>query len=300
MKRPRIVVAGSLNLDVVCEVQRAPEAGETIHGRRAAFVGGGKGANQAIAAARMGADVAMIGRLGADAFGVSLRAGLAAEGIDAAHVGTDESVASGLALILVDDAAQNRITLVPGANAGLTPLHVDAARAVIADADLLLLQMETPLPTIARAIELAHACGVPALLNPAPAQPLPQEWYARLQYLVPNESEASVLTGLPVRNEAEATAAARVLHSRGMPCVIVTLGERGVLLLDEQGARRISAPTVTAVDTTAAGDTFIGALAVALSEGQSLDAATMFAVRAAALSVTRRGAQTSIPYRAEL
>lgn len=300
MRRPRIVVAGSLNMDVVCGVQRAPEAGETVLGRHATFSGGGKGANQAIAAARLGGQVTMVGRVGADAFGNTLRSALVADQVDATHVGIDPDSSSGLALILVDDAGQNRITVVPGANAQLGPSHVDTARPVLDGAHLLLLQLETPLPTIARAIDHACAAGVPVMLNPAPAQPLPQEWYARLDYLIPNEGEASLLTGLPVRDDEEAAAAASALFSRGVRSVLVTLGARGVLLFDRQGPRRVPAPVVTAVDTTAAGDTFIGALAVALGEGLSLDQAAMFAVRAASLSVTRRGAQPSIPRRQDL
>jgi ribokinase len=295
----QIVVVGSLNMDVVCRVARAPEAGETVLGEDASFVAGGKGANQAVAAARLGGNVHMVGRVGADSFGERMREGLRSEGIDVSHVGTDD-VTSGVALILVEAGGQNRITVAPGANARLTPAHVAAAAPLWPRDGLLLLQLETPLDTVTAAIDHAHHAGLKVILNPAPAQPLPPAWWNRIDVLVPNETEAALLTGMPLNGEAGARIAARELRRRGVRCVLVTLGELGVLLVDEAGERLIAAPRVTALDTTAAGDTFTGALAVAMGEGLDLDAAARFAVRAAALSVTRRGAQTSIPYRTEV
>ncbi len=295
----QIVVVGSLNMDVVCHVARAPEAGETVLGDDAGFVAGGKGANQAVAAARLGGRVRMVGRVGADSFGERMRDGLQREGIDVTQVGTEE-VSSGVALILVEAGGQNRITVAPGANARLTPAHVASAASQWPRNGLLLLQLETPLDTVAAAIEHAREAGLKVILNPAPAQQLPPTWWSRIDVLVPNETEAALLTGMPLNGEAGARVAARELRRRGVRCVLVTLGEHGVLLVDEAGERMIAAPRVDALDTTAAGDTFTGALAVALGEGLKLDDAARFAVRAAALSVTRMGAQTSIPYRTEL
>jgi ribokinase len=295
-----IVIVGSLNMDVVCRVARAPGAGETVMGDAARFVPGGKGANQAVAAARLGGDVSMVGRVGADDSGSSLRAGLVQEGIDVSHVSVDDAISSGMALILVEANGQNRITVAPGANAALTAAHVAAAAAGWSRGGILLLQLETPLDTVAAAIDAAGDAGLTVILNPAPAQSLPDAWWKRIDILVPNESEAAMLAGVQVVDEDSARHAARILRQRGARCVLVTLAERGALIVDGDGERVVAAPRVTAVDTTAAGDTFIGALAVALSEDASLDAATHFAVEAAALSVTRPGAQPSIPRRAEL
>ncbi|MET0280036.1 MAG: ribokinase [Steroidobacteraceae bacterium] len=294
-----LVVVGSLNMDIVCRVARAPAAGETVLGGDARYLAGGKGANQAVACARLGGSVRMIGRVGSDAFGARLRAGLAQEGIDVSAVGTEDT-ASGIALILVEGDGQNRITVAPGANARLTPAHVDAAAITWPRGGWLLIQLETPLDTVGAAILAAQRAGLRVMLNPAPAQPLPQHWLPLIDVLVPNESEAALLAGTPRDGEAGALAAARQLRAQGARCVLVTLGERGVLIVDDDGERSVVPPPVSAVDTTAAGDTFTGALAVALSEGMPLRAAAEFAVRAAALSVTRAGAQSSIPWRAEL
>jgi ribokinase len=295
-----VIVVGSLNMDVVCRVARAPGAGETVLGEDAGFVPGGKGANQAVACARLGGAVRMVGRVGADDFGARLRDGLAREGIDVTGVGIDAAAASGVALILVEAGGQNRITVAPGANARLLPAHVAAAAHDWPRGGLVLLQLETPLQTVAAAIEAARHAGLRVILNPAPAQPLPADWWHKVDVLVPNEGEAALLTGLPVDDEPGARAAARELRRLGARCVLITLAERGVLLADDGGERVVPAPRVQAVDTTAAGDTFIGALAVALGEGMDLDAAARFAVQAAAISVTRSGAQTSIPHRAAI
>ncbi len=203
MAKP-IVVVGSLNMDVVCRVARAPAAGETVLGDAASFVPGGKGANQAVAAARLGGVVSMVGRVGGDDFGSRLRAGLMQEGIDATHVGTDARATSGVALILVEAGGQNRITVAPGANAELTGAHVDAAAAGWARGGILLLQLETPLATVDAAIGAAQRAGLAVILNPAPAQPLPDTWWKRIDILVPNESEAALLAGVPVADEAGA------------------------------------------------------------------------------------------------
>ena len=295
-----IVVAGSLNMDLVLEVPRVPAAGETLSGRTFRLVPGGKGANQAVACARLGGKVAMVGRVGADEFGTTLRRGLEQDGILLDHVGVDTDVSTGVALILVDDSAQNRIVVVPGANGTFAPANVDAAGAWIDGAKLVLVQLETPMPSVEHAIQRAVRAGVPVLLNPAPAQALSDDVLRSVDYLVPNETEASMLTGIEVTDVTSAAAAARSLRQRGARCVLITLGPRGVLIADDDGVRDHAAARVQAVDTTAAGDTFIGGLSVGLVEGMTLDAAARFAMQAAALSVTRPGAQTSIPYRSEI
>jgi ribokinase len=242
----------------------------------------------------------MVGRVGRDEFGEKLRRGLAQDGVELDYLSVDPAAHTGVALIMVDDSAQNRIVIVPGANGAFTPEHVDEAHKLLDHAQLVLLQLEIPMPSVARAIERAASAGKKILLNPAPAQALPTEWLARVDYLVPNETEATLLTKIEVTNPSTAAAAARELQSRGARIVLVTLGSQGVLIADAQGARHYDAPKVNAVDTTAAGDTFIGGLAVGLTEGMSLDEAAKFAMRAASLSVTRAGAQTSIPYRSEV
>jgi ribokinase len=295
-----IVVLGSLNMDLVLEVARAPEGGETLSGRSLRLIPGGKGANQAVACARLGGRVAMIGRVGRDEFGDQLRKGLAQDDIVLDYLSTDDQAHTGVALIMVDDSAQNRIVIVPGANGAFTSAQVDQAEDLLDQAELVLLQLEIPLPSVTRAIERAARAGKKILLNPAPAQPLPAQWWAHIHYLVPNETEATLLTGIHVTDPSAAAAAARELQSRGVRNVLVTLGPQGVLIADSQGARHYNPPSVKAVDTTAAGDTFIGGLAVGLTEGMQLDDAAKFAMRAASLSVTRVGAQTSIPYRSEV
>ncbi|MET0534502.1 MAG: ribokinase [Steroidobacter sp.] len=296
----RIVVVGSLNMDLVLAVPRAPEAGETVTGRQLSFVPGGKGANQAVACARLGGTVAMIGRVGADEFGARLRDGLARDRVAVEQVSVDPTVGTGTALIMVDDQAQNRIALIPAANHTLTPTIMEQMAAPIDAASLVLLQLEIPLPTVEWVIARAAAAKAQVILNPAPAQALPASIWSRVDYIVPNESEAAMLTGIDVTDVASATAAANEMRRRGARHVLLTLGSKGVLIADAAGTRTHPAPKVKAVDTTAAGDTFIGALAAMLSEGKDLDAAARFAVEAASLSVTRAGAQPSIPYRHEI
>ena len=297
-----LVVVGSLNMDLAFRVLRAPGAGETVSGETFATIPGGKGANQAVGCARLGARVAMIGRVGADAFGTELIAGLRQDGVDIRHVSQDATLPSGVAMVMVDHTAQNRIVVAAGANAALTPALLDDAAAMITTASLLVLQLEVPLATVMHAADLAHAAGRPVLLNPAPAPsaPLPEALYARIDYLIPNESEAASLTGIDVRDVASAQQAAQILRGRGVRHVLITLGAQGVLIADETGMRHLPALVVQAVDTTAAGDTFIGGFSAGLLEGMSLDAAAALGQRAAALCVSRPGAQSSIPTRAEL
>jgi ribokinase len=295
-----VVVVGSLNMDLVVRTARLPVAGETVTGKGFATIPGGKGANQAVAAARLGARTAMIGCVGDDAFGEALRAGLEADGIDCRAVQRVAGVATGVALIEVDDAGHNHIVVVPGGNGRLDPARVEANDALLAGARMVVLQLEVPLETVRFVAARARALGKVVVLNPAPARPLPGELLACLDYLVPNELEAAALTGLPVNSPAAAVEAARRLRALGPANVIVTLGAAGAVAVTAEGVTHHPARPVVAVDSTAAGDTFIGGLCAALVEGRSLERAIAFAQAAAAVSVTRPGAQSSIPRKAEV
>lgn len=295
----RVVVVGSSNTDLVVRAPSLPSPGETVVGGDFLRAAGGKGANQAVAAARLGARVGFVGRLGDDDFGRAARAGLAAEGLDVRDLGTDPERPSGVALIVVDDRAENQIAVAPGANAALTAAHVDAAEDAIRQADVLLLQLEVPLPAVARAAALARRHGVPVVLNPAPAAPLDDKLLAHVDVLTPNQHEARQLAGLPADASDPEQAAAR-LRARGLPAVVITLGVEGCLIVDASGARRIDGMAVEAVDTTGAGDAFNGALATALAEGRTLDDAARWATAAAALAVTRIGAQPALATRVEV
>ncbi|MFG2331215.1 ribokinase [Streptomyces sp. NPDC048604] len=288
-----IVVLGSTNMDLVAYVAKAPARGETVTGREFRTVPGGKGANQAVAAARAGADVSMIGAVGADDFGLRLRDALDHSGVDTDLLRTSEGP-SGTAHIVVDDEGGNAIVVVPGANGTVTSLdHGD--EALIATADILLLQLELPLSAVTAGALTARGLGVRTVLTPAPAQQLPDELLAATDLLVPNEHEAAALTGLTDPHAA----AEALLHK--VPEVVVTLGAAGCLYA-ARGASPVTvpAPRVRAVDTTAAGDTFVGALAVALGDGRPVPQALAWASAAAALSVQRPGASSSMPYRSEI
>ena len=295
-----IVVVGSLNMDLTMRVARAPNGGETVPGLDFAMLPGGKGANQAIACARMGANVIMVGRVGIDANGDVLKASLAADGVDAREVKGLASTHTGVASIWVESDGQNRIVLAPGANGLLDPASVGRANTMIDMAGMLIVQLEIPLPAVQAAIGRAFAAHVPVLLNPSPAMPLPEALWTQVDILVLNEREAGIYAGLPVVDAQSASTAGTLLRARGPDRVLVTLGAQGVVAVDAAGARHTPARKVKAVDTTGAGDTFIGALAAALCEGQSLDEAVALGQAAGALCVTRRGAQTSIPYRRQL
>jgi ribokinase len=297
---PKVVVFGSLNMDLVLRVPRAPGAGETLTAHGFATHPGGKGANQAVACARQGARVVMAGRVGEDAFGEALRAAVLADGIDARHVVPTAGLTTGLALIMVDDAAENRITIVPGANAVVTEADADGIREELATARVLMLQCEVPMAAVQRAAELAREAGCAVVLNPAPAQPLPEALWGNVDILVLNETEAALLGGASVRDVRTAGEVGLMLHARGPRHVIVTLGSDGLVIANDRGVRHFAALPVKAVDTTAAGDTFIGALCAALAGGEPMDAGLARGIRAAALCVTRAGAQASIPRYEEL
>lgn len=299
-RQPRIVVVGSLNMDLAIRVARRPAPGETLLGESFGMFVGGKGFNQAVAAARMGAQVTMIGRTGEDDFGRRLRQALAEAQIDARHVARDAESGSGVAVPIIDAEGDNSIIVIPGANMRLSVADVERAADAIASADALLLQLETPLDAAARAAELGRAAGVRTLLNPAPARPLPDELLRHIDVLTPNESETQILTGITVDDERAAMRAADALLRRGVGMVVLTLGARGALLA--QGDRRELIPgyTVPVVDTTAAGDAFCGVLAVQLARGQLPDQAIRYANAAGALAVTALGAEPAIPRRAAI
>jgi len=295
-----IAVVGSLNMDLVVRSPRIPRPGETILGGELYTVPGGKGANQAVAAARLGARVSMIGRIGQDAFAASLLDNLLADGIDHAFVIQDEESATGVALIVVDDNGENSIVVSSGANMRLSPADVEAAESVIAAADLLVLQLEVPLESVIRSAELAQAHGVKVVLNPAPARPLPAKLLSMVDVLVPNESEAGLLTGMPAGTQTEAARAVEALLGSGVGTVILTLGERGALPARKGEMQVVPAFDVEPVDTTAAGDAFVAGLAVALAEGRGLYEAVRWGNAAGGLAATKLGAQTSLPTRQAL
>jgi ribokinase len=297
---PAAIVVGSLNMDLVMRVTRLPQAGETLSGHGFALAEGGKGANQAVASARLGARVAMVGRVGPDSFGTQLRASLLRDAIDATHVTISHDAPTGVAMIMVDDTGENRIILAPGANLALSAADIDAAAGPIGRARLLVAQLEVPVPAVTRAIAHAARAGAGVVLTPAPAAPLPADVWPRVDYLIPNETEASLLTGIAVQDMVSADRAARALLARGVRHVLLTMGAQGVFVLDGDGARVLPARDVSVVDTTAAGDCFAGGVVAGLCEGMTLDQAAHLGIEAASLCVTRAGAQPALPYRAEL
>lgn len=289
---PNIIVIGSLNADLVVRAPRFPEPGETISGEDLTIIPGGKGANQAVAASRQGASVAMLGRVGNDSFGPTLTQNLQKNNVDTVHVLTDES-ATGTAIIVVDANGQNTIVLSPGANGKVTPSDVEAVS--FQDVDTLLLQLEVHLETVAHATHIARQNGVRVIFNPAPAQPLPDSLLADVDILVPNESELQLLSGQPVTDIDSAKSAARILLEKGVKTVIVTLGANGALLVTDEQVKHIPTFKVDVVDTTAAGDAFIGGLAAALLKGKSLEGAVRYGNASGALAATKFGAQPSLP-----
>jgi ribokinase len=298
----KVVVVGSLNMDLVVRAAHLPAQGETILGGEFLMIPGGKGANQAVAAARLGAEVAMVGRVGNDGFGQALRTNLAGESIDVTHIRTDPAASTGVALITVDDSGQNTIVVVSGANMRLTPAEVEAAFTQIGQFDVVMMQLESPIACVETASRLARQAGARTILNPAPARPLPGSLLEQIDILVLNETEASLLSGVGVSEIEGADRAARQLISQGIGSVVITLGERGALLVagKEDEPLHFPAYPVQVVDTTAAGDAFVAGLAVGLGEGMPLQEAVRLGNAAGALSVTRLGAQPSLPTRGEV
>lgn len=294
----RIGVIGSINTDLITITDRTPGPGETLFAKDFIVLPGGKGANQAVAAARLGAQVVLVGCLGDDSFGGERRAGLAAEGVDVAHVRTEAGVPSGIATILVDASGENHILVVSGANNAVTPGDVRAAEAALGACGVIVTQHEVPPETVAEVVAAGARLGVKVVLNPAPARPIDPALLAGVTYLVPNRGELALLSGLATERSDQVVAAARRLVRAGVGCVVVTLGADGAMIVTAERVAHIEAPLVTPVDTTGAGDAFIGCFATTLAEGGDADAAVVRAVRYAAMSVTRLGAQASYPTKA--
>ncbi len=300
MPKPSIVVIGSSNTDMIIQLDHLPRPGETILGGEFTTAAGGKGANQAVGAARAGGQVTFVARVGRDMFGDQAIAGFQRDGIATEFVFRDQTAPSGVALIFVARDGENSIAVAGGANGKLSPADVRKAKEVIAKASAVVMQLETPLETVQAAAGLAAKAGVRVILNPAPAQRLPDSLLRQVSILTPNETEAELLTGIKVTDEATAGQAADQLLAKGVQTVILTLGAKGALVATKESKQRVPGFKIKAVDTTAAGDIFNGALAVALSEGQLLLDAVRFACAAAAISVTRLGAQPSAPKRKEI
>ncbi len=300
MKNKAIVVVGSTNTDMVIKTSKLPLPGETILGGEFLMNPGGKGANQAVAAARLGGKVTLVAKTGEDIFGRQTKSLFESENLDTEFLFSDSESPSGIALITVDSHAENCIVVAPGANARLVRQDIDLAAAAIQNAEIVLMQLEIPLDTVIYATEIAFKAGKKVILNPAPAQPLPIELLEKLYMITPNETEAELLTGIHVTDQISAESAARVLLGKGVQVVVVTLGNKGALLVTPDICKLIPGYQVEAIDTTAAGDCFNGALAVAISEDAGLIKAVGFANKAASISVTRMGAQASAPYRSEV
>lgn len=300
MAQPKVVVVGSSNMDMVVKTPRIPVKGETILGGDFIMVPGGKGANQAVAAARLGAEVTLIARLGKDSFGDSSITNFEANKINIRYIIRDTETPSGVALIFVDELGENIIVVAPGSNSKLIPEDVKRAEPVLESAAVILLQLEISMETVKYTASVAKSYGVPVILNPAPATKLSPEFLTNITYLTPNETEASLLTGIDVKDATTAEKAGKQLVEQGVETVIITLGATGALIVTKEYIELIPAPKVIAVDTTAAGDAFNGGLAYAFSLKKSLPDAVRFANNVAALSVTKMGAQPSMPTLNEL
>lgn len=296
----KLVVLGSINADHILNLEHFPTPGETVTGQGYQVAFGGKGANQAVAAGRSGADIAFIACVGDDDTGSRVCKQLASDNIDTSPISTINDEATGVALIFVNGAGENVIGIHAGANAALTPELVEAQRQKIAESSALLMQLESPLESVLAAAKIAHQHQTKVILNPAPACELSDELLALLDMITPNETEAEKLTGVRVESDEDASKAAEVLHGKGINTVIITLGSRGVWLSENGSGKRVPGFKVKAVDTIAAGDTFNGALVTALLEDKSMEDAVRFAHAAAAIAVTRKGAQPSVPWRQEI
>ncbi|MEE9955872.1 ribokinase [Enterobacter cloacae] len=295
-----LVVLGSINADHILNLETFPTPGETVTGNQYQVAFGGKGANQAVAAGRSGANIAFIACTGDDDTGERVRKQLASDNIDTAPVSVVEGESTGVALIFVNAEGENVIGIHAGANAALTTERVEAQRGIIAGAEALLMQLESPVESVLAAAKIAHENHTTVVLNPAPARVLSDELLALVDIITPNETEAEKLTGIRVENDDDAARAARALHEKGIGTVIITLGSRGVWASVNGDGRRVPGFKVKAIDTIAAGDTFNGALVTALLEGKAMDDAIRFAHAAAAIAVTRKGAQPSVPWRKEI
>lgn len=290
-----VLVLGSFMMDLVVSTTRAPQAGETIIGTGFKRFPGGKGANQAVAARRLGASVKMIGKVGADEFGREFLALFRAEDIDVTHVRVADHESTGIGSIVIEESGQNRIVVVPGANMAFTKEEISLLESEIAQARLLVVQLEMDLVMIEQAIEIAYRYGVPILLNPAPAQALSDALLSKIDYLTPNETELALMSNMPIKSTSDAQKAAKYLLNKGVGTIIVTMAEKGAMLCTRDESRLIEGFGVNAVDTVAAGDSFNGALAAMLTAGKSLDEAIIYANAVGALTVTKTGAIPSLP-----
>jgi ribokinase len=300
--KPRVVVVGSSNTDLTVRSKRLPLAGQTVIGGALIRAAGGKGANQAVAAARAGAQVHFVGKVGDDDFGRQTLKNLRKEGIRLSHVGVEQGAPSGVALILIDGTGENIIAVAPGANMTLKAADVEAAESLFKAASVALFQLENPLPAVQRGVSLAHRHGCRVILNPAPApeRRLPEALLKQVSLLTPNASEAEALTGRKVNSISSAYEAAGDLLAMGVQAVVVTLARKGAAVVTPEARYSVPALKVRPVDTVGAGDAFNGALACALAEGRSLGDAVRFAVVAGGLAVTRQGAQPSMPFRSDV
>jgi len=296
----KLAVLGSINADHILNLAHFPRPGETVIGKQYQIAFGGKGANQAVAAGRAGADISFIACVGADDIGERIRQQLQQDRIDTAPVETVADESTGVAMIFVNGEGENNIGIYSGANAALTPARVAQHQQVIADADALLMQLESPLESVLAAAKIARAQQTQVILNPAPATALSDELLALIDIITPNETEAEILTGIAVKSDEDAARAAAALHAKGIATVLITLGRRGVWLSEQGNGVRIPGFSVQAIDTIAAGDTFNGAFITARLEGVAMHDAVRFAHAAAAIAVTRPGAQPSVPWRTEI
>ncbi|WP_210452205.1 ribokinase [Pantoea ananatis] len=299
-KNAKLAVLGSINADHILNLAHFPRPGETVIGQKYQIAFGGKGANQAVAAGRAGANIAFIACVGADDIGERICQQLAQDNIDTHPVEAVEGESTGVAMIFVNGEGENNIGIYSGANAALTPQYVERHQHVIAQADALLMQLESPLDSVLAAATLARQHQTRVILNPAPATKLSDDLLALIDIITPNETEAEILTGIAVNNDDDAARAAAALHEKGIATVLITLGRRGVWLSENGKGQRIAGFEVNAVDTIAAGDTFNGAFITARLEGKAMHDAVRFAHAAAAIAVTRSGAQPSVPWRAEI
>lgn len=295
-----ITVIGSSNTDMVVKSKRLPGPGETILGGEFGMYPGGKGANQAVAAARLGGIVHFVGKRGNDIFGTQASSLLQKEGIDTTHFSINNNLPSGVALISVDEKGENCIVVASGSNAAITPQDLEGIEPLIEKSSIVLLQLEIPIETVEHAAKMASNKDVTVILNPAPAQPLPSSLLKKVSIITPNETEAEILTGIPIKDIASAQQAAIALKEKGVQTIIITLGCEGALVYHQDKFTKIDTVKVVAVDTTAAGDVFNGALAVGLASGNSIEDAARYACKAAAISVTRMGAQSSAPTKQEV
>ena len=299
MSPKTILVIGSSNTDMTAKTAELPRPGETVLGGVFTMGAGGKGANQAVAAQRLGGKVKFICKVGKDMFGDNSIAQYEKEGLDTSGI-LRSNLPSGVALIYVDSHAENCIVVASGANGDLTEDDIEKSRKDLESCDILLLQLESPIPSVLKAAKIAHQAGKTVVLNPAPSCPLPEELFRNIDLFIPNETELSTFSGMPVTSQEEAQAAAKAMQAKGVGKLIVTMGSKGALICEGGPSVFVPAHKVKAVDTTAAGDTFCGALCVAISEGKSLKEAAEFACAASALTVQKMGAQNSIPYRKDL